>query len=172
MEHFGTEKIVDLVKRRFYWPGMYKNIDTYIRKKWHFVKQKQPNREVRASIVPIKSTYPFEIVSLDFLKLDKAKAGFEYVLVVTDHFTRYVQAFAAKTKSATKAASEKLGNNNILTYGFASQICHYYRRQFHNSLFAKLHQLCGIKSSKTSPFHPRGGWQIDEMNRTFLMFGR
>ena len=94
---------------------------------------------------------------LDFLKLDKAKVGFEYVLVVTDHFTRYVQAFAAKTKFATKAASEKLGNNNILTYGFASQICHYYGRQFHNSLFAKLHPLCGIKSSKTSPFHPRGG---------------
>ena len=107
MTHLGTEKVVDLAKQRFYWPGMYKDIDTYIRRKCQSVKQKQPNREDRASLVPIKSTYPFEIVSLDFLKFDKAKGGFEYVLVVTDHFNRYVQIFATKTKSA-KAAAEKV----------------------------------------------------------------
>ena len=90
-----------------------------------------------------------------FLKLDKAKGGFEYVLVVTDHFTRYVQAFAIKTKSA-KAAAEKLYNNYILTYGFPSQIHHDCGREFHNSLSAKSHQLSGVKSSKTTPYHPSG----------------
>ena len=64
-----------------------KDIDTYIRRKCQCVKQKRPNREDRALLVPIKSTYPFEIVSFNFLKVDKAKGDFEYVLVVTDHFT-------------------------------------------------------------------------------------
>ena len=167
MGHLGTEKVLDLARRRFYWPGMYKDIDTYIRKKCQCVKQKRPNREDRAPLVPIKSTHPFEIVSLDYLKLDKAKGGFEYVLVVTDHFTRYVQAFATKNKSA-KAAAEKLYNNYILTYGFPSQIHHDCGREFHNSLFAKLHQLCGIKSSKTTPYHPSGDGQTERMNRTII----
>ena len=73
MRHLGTEKAEDLAKQRFYWAEMYKDIDTYIRRKCPFVKEKQPNWEDRAWLVPIKSTYPFEIVSLDFLKLDKAK---------------------------------------------------------------------------------------------------
>ena len=165
--HLGTEKVVDLARRRFYWPGMYKDIETYIRRKCQGVKQKRPNRKDRAPLVLIKSKYPFGIVSLDFLKLDKTKGSFEYSLVVTDHFTRYVQAFATKTKSA-KAVAEKLHNNYLLTYGFPSQIHHDCGHEFHNSLFAKLHQLCGIKSSKTTPYHPNGGGQTEWMNQTII----
>ena len=40
MRNLGTEKVVDLARQRFYWPRMYKDIDTYIRKKCHCVKQK------------------------------------------------------------------------------------------------------------------------------------
>ena len=97
MGHLDNKKAVHLAKQRFYLPGMYEDIDSYIRRKYQCVKQKQPNREDRAQLVPIKSTYPFEIASLDFLKLDKAKGGFEYVPVVTNHFTRYIQAFVTKT---------------------------------------------------------------------------
>ena len=67
--------------------------------------------------VPIESQYPFEIVSMDFLKLCEAKGGYEYVLVVTDHFTMYVEAYATKNKSA-KSAADKLYNSYILTSGF------------------------------------------------------
>ena len=68
---------------------------------------------------------------MDFLKLDKAQGGYEYVLVVTDHFTRYVQAYATKNKSA-KSAANKLYNNHILTYGFPRQIYHDQGKEFHN----------------------------------------
>ena len=145
--HLGTKKTVDLARRRFYWPRMYKDIDTYIRRKSQSVMQKRPNREDRAPLVPIKSTYPFEIVSLDFVKSNKAKGGFEYVLVVTNRFTQYVQALATKTISA---------------------IHHDCGREFNNSLFTKLHQLCDIKSSKTTPYHPSGDRQTKLMNRTII----
>ena len=147
MGHLGTKKVVDLARRRFYWPRMYKDIDTYIRRKFQSVMQKRPNREDRAPLVPIKSTYAFEIVSLDFVKSNKAKGGFEYVLVVTNRFTQYVQALATKTISA---------------------IHHDCGREFNNSLFTKLHQLCDIKSSKTTPYHPSGDGQTKLMNRTII----
>ena len=76
---------------------------------------------------------------MDSLKLDQAKRGYENVLVVADHFTRYVQAYATKHKSA-KSAANKLHNN----------------KEFHNSLFQRLHQLFEIKSRKTTPYHPMG----------------
>ena len=54
----------------------------------------------------------------------------------------------------------------ILTYGFPSQIHHDWEREFHNSLFTNLHQLCGIKSSKTTPYHRSGDRKTERMNRT------
>ena len=42
-----------------------------------------------APLVPINATYHFEMVSIDFLHLDRAKGGYEYALVVCDHFTRF-----------------------------------------------------------------------------------
>lgn len=167
MGHLGTDKVFDLARRRFYWPKMYRDIETFVTKQCKCIKRKKPNRSDRAPLVPIESQYPFEIVSMDFLKLDKAKGGYEYVLVVTDHFTRYVQAYGTKTKSA-KSAAEKLYNNYILTYGFPRQIHHDRGKEFDNTLFRRLHQLCGIKSTKTTPYHPMGDGQTERMNRTII----
>ena len=86
---------------------------------------------------------------MDFLKLNKAQGGYEYVLVVTDYFTSYVLAYATKNKS-TKSAADKLYNNYMLTYGFPRQIHPDQGKEFHNSLSQRLHQLCKIKSTKTT----------------------
>ena len=110
MGHLRTDKAFDLARRPFYWPRIYRDIELYITKQCQCIKWKKPNRVERAPLVPIESQNPFGIVSMDFLKLDKARGGYEYVLVVTDHFTRYVQAYATKNKSA-KSAADKLYNN-------------------------------------------------------------
>ena len=104
LAHLGVDRIEELARQRFYWPYMKKDITTYIRKKCACVASKRPNVLHKAPLVPILASCPFEMVCIDFLKLDRCKGGFEYVLVVTDHFTRFSQAYATKTKSSKAAA--------------------------------------------------------------------
>ena len=167
MAHLGPDKVVDLSRRRFYWPYMAKEIEHYVRKKCSCIISKKPNIPEKAALTPIEATYPFEIISIDYLHLDRCKGGYEYALVVCDHFTRFTQSYATKNKNS-KSAADKLFNEFILQYGFPKRIHHDRGKEFNSNLFKQLHKLSGIKSSNTTPYHPMGDGQVERMNRTMI----
>ena len=167
LAHLGSEKVLDLAKRRFYWPRMQNHIEFYIRKQCRCLVAKKPNKPERAPLTPIQSMGPFELISIDYLHLDRAKGGYEYALVICDHFTRFVQVYATKNKSAISAA-EKIFNEFILNFGFPRRIHHDQGKEFDNKLFNRLQQLSGITASRTTPYHPMGDGQVERMNRTII----
>jgi hypothetical protein len=74
MGHLGAERVVDLARERFYWPHMQRDIEHYISHRCSCLKNKRPQRLTRAPMVNLTSTAPFDLVSLDFLHLERSKA--------------------------------------------------------------------------------------------------
>ena len=167
MGHLGYERTIELAKQRFYWPGLEEDIKHHVTKKCQCLKDKKPNQQQRAPLINIESSEPFEILSIDYLHLDRCKGNFEYILLVVDHFTRFVQAYPTKNKSA-KAAANHIFNDLVLNFGFPKRIHHDLGKEFNNRLFDKLHQLSGIAKSNTTPYHPMGNGKCERMNRTLI----
>ena len=165
LAHLAADRVLELTRKRFYWPKMERDINVFITKKCRCLISKKPYSQEKAPLVPIKSSFPFELVSIDYMHLDRCKGGFEYVLVVIDHFTKFVQIYATKNKSAP-AAAEKLFNDFILKFGFPHKIHHDLGKEFNNKLFGRLHQLSGIAKSHTTPYHPEGDGVTERMNQT------
>ena len=91
MGHLGAERVFELVRDRFYWPKMLHDITEYVQKKCRCLKQKKPNINMKAPMLGISTSCPGELISIDFVHLEHSSGGFEYVLTVVDHFTRFLQ---------------------------------------------------------------------------------
>jgi len=154
MGHQGTERTLSLIRDRFFWPYMQRETEQHVMS-CMCLKQKKPNRETRTPLVSITSTHPFELVSVDFLHLDKCRGGYEYILVIVDHFTRFAQAYPTTSKSG-KVVADKIFNDYALKFGFPMRIHHDQGGEFENQLFSQLSKYCSVAGSRTTPYHPQG----------------
>ena len=87
--------------------------------------------------------------------------------MVTDHFSKFTQAYGTKDKSGVSAAA-KLFNDFFPKFGFPTKIHHDLGGEFNNTLFKELHRLSGVDISCTTPYHPQGNGACERMNKTLI----
>ena len=169
MGHLGADRVLDLLQDRFYWPKMSETVAEHIAVCGRCLRTK--SRPEKAPMVPLSASYPLELIHLDFLKLDICKGNIENVLVITDHFTRYAQAYPCNNQTAFTVA-KKLWEEFIPHYGFPTTILTDQGKCFEGHLIRGWCKLAGITKIRTTPYHPQTNGQCERFNQTLIRMCR
>ena len=163
--HLVLECMLDLMHDRFFQPHMAVQAKEHIGKCHPCLVFKA--RQPRAPLENIVATHPLELVHLDYLCLEPGKGLEENVLVITDHFTRYAQAYVTRTQMAQTTA-KTLWDKFIVHYGLPKKILTDQGQNFESQFMADLCGLMGIQKIWTSLYHLQTNGQCERFNSTLI----
>ena len=121
-------------------------------------------KTVQGSLV---ANQPLELLCINFTKADVAKGGKENILVLTDAFSKYSQAFVTPNQKSLTMA-KVLVDKWFSVFGIPARIHSDQGRSFNNEVIASLCNMYGIRQSTTTPYNPRSNSQCEHFNRTLF----
>ena len=99
--HWGIERTINLIRTRFYWTGMFQDIENYCKNCERCNMSKMPMPKFRLAMNHLLASAPNEILAIYFTLLEKSSDGRENVLVVTDVFSKCTVAIPTRNQTTT-----------------------------------------------------------------------
>ena len=163
--HLGRRRTMLSVRRRFFWPKAKSDIHRWCKECDECAKVKdRPSH--RAKLQQELVGGRFDRVAIDIMgELPETAAGNKYILVLSDYFTKWTQAFALKDQTAFTVA-DVLMTNCFNLFGMPRWIHSDQGRNFESELFAELCKLLEIRKTRTTPYHPQSDGMVERFNRT------
>ena len=135
---------------RFYWPGYETDIERWVRECQQCQKRNHPQPQPRAPLGLIKCGYPFDVISWDIMgSLPTSTKGNKYILVVTDLFSKSVEAFPLVATDSETLASV-LVDEVVCRYGVPRVLHSDQGANLNSQVIVALCKLLRINKTRTT----------------------
>ncbi|GFW02478.1 retrovirus-related Pol polyprotein from transposon 412 [Trichonephila clavipes] len=166
--HLGKRKTYLKLRDTCYFPFMRKYIFEYVSTCDRCQKFNYKNALPAGRLMPIVSKYPNEIVTLDLVDPYPASRPerYKFILVITDHFTKWCELIPLRKASAQTIANAFF-NTYIARYGAPISLISDNGPQFISDVFEHLSHRLDIKHMKTVTYRPQSNL-TERVNRNLV----
>ena len=152
--HGSARATLQRVAERFYWPYMEKDVDDYVKHCDVCQRNKRP-RHSGCNLGALDAERP-GFLALDFFgPLPRTSSGHQYVLLMVDHCTKFLELVPSKTQNAQEVILAVI-TRWIPHHGVPSLIHSDQGAAFMSQAVRELCDLLGSTKSNTTAYNPRG----------------
>ena len=163
--HLGKNRTLRVVKERFWWPGWSGDVACYVRSCIPCqIRKGDANKTVAPLHPSTPMDHPWQRLAMDVLCLPPSH-GYSYVLVIVDYFSKWVEAFPIRDKSAVTICNILL-NEIFWRYGPPTFLHSDRGKEFVASIVHQLTSLSSVYQTHTPAYAPRGDGQAERQIRT------
>lgn len=102
--HFTAKKLIRLLRIKVFREKLEKDVTTWV-KEGQECFLTNPRPKLISGLKPFVACKPFEIVCADVLEMGVSANGMKYILVLVDHFSKWMGTYALVDKSAASVAT-------------------------------------------------------------------
>ena len=166
--HAGGLRMYSTLRRYAYWPCMAVDVYNVVRNCPSCARQRIKLRRHHGFLKLFPATKPGEQVAIDLLgPLPRTRSGFEYILVITDRFSKMTKVHPLRGIGAYQVA-RAFCSEWVYHYGQPSMLLSDRGSQFTSTFFRNVCNILGVKQAFTSAYHPQTNGQTERFNRTLV----
>ena len=165
--HPGIQKTYALVKRQFYWPSLFKDVQDFVQQ----CKKCQVNKHERLKVGGL--LHPLDIprgkwesISMDFITgLPRTNRGNDSVWVVVDRLTKMVKFIPTKKTVKTPELARLFIEHLYKLYGLPASIVSDRDRKFDSHFWREVFKKLETTLSMSTADHPQSDGQTERVNQ-------
>ena len=171
--HFGRDRTLDLLKRKWYWRGMSKDVEEYVQSCDRCQKIKS-GRNILPALQPIVPSRPWAVVTLDFVGsfFPAVNTSHTECLVMVDKFTKMVHLAGCKKEISAKETAGLVIKHVVALHGIPEEILSDRGPQFDSQVWSDIWKVLGARVKLAAPQHPQTDGQSERSIRTFVQLMR
>jgi hypothetical protein len=166
--HFGREKTLHKIKKRYFWPSMTKDIINHVKSCLKCAQFNPRRRKPPGALKPIDPPDGvWQLLAMDFHGpiAPTSQRQNKYIISATDILSKFVVTKAVKDCTAQTAA-RFIKEDIISKFGTPRCILTDNGTHFTASMMEELFKHIGITHLYSTPYHPQTNGQIERYNAT------
>ena len=173
--HPGTAATVSLLRGRYWWPGLAKDVQRFVAGCAECAMTKSPRHLPAGKLVPLPIPQrPWSHLGVDYITDLPPSDGNTCVLVIVDRFSKSCKLIPLPGLPTASETAEALFTHIFRNFGIPEDIVSDRGPQFISRFWKAFLHLMGVTVSLTSGYHPQSNGQterkIQEVSRFLRTF--
>ena len=162
--HLGVPKLLDIIKSQFYWPGMRIHLTNHVSpcnigmqsmQGWCYPESSAHPLSTPLLIPIHQAESPMEFIALDIAYMPVDTEGFQYILLIGDIFSKYIEAVPMYKQIATDIINV-IWKHWLCRYGYPKFMPTDRGSNVDGQVINVICNKFGMEKRRTSGYHSEG----------------